>query len=124
MKQNSKSPVGTEVQQSDEAEAMHVKPKLNKTNVSGSTYHNNNTNNDKKEKIKTLKKSLIDLKDLKKAYKISNNSKMLKKSNIAEWAKECFDNSIKIESKIKELDFYIQKVKNKIDELNSELLSK
>ncbi len=34
---NSKSPVGTEVQQSNEVEAMHVKPNLHKTNVSGST---------------------------------------------------------------------------------------
>ena len=78
----------------------------------------------KKEKIKRIieiRKSIAELKQLKKYVKGRDNSKRLKNSNLNEWAKECLDNSAWAESRLRTLNHYIKEAETRIEELKLEL---
>ena len=78
----------------------------------------------KEEKIKRIveiRKSIAELKQLKKDVKGRDNSKRLKNSNLNEWAKECLDNLAWVESRLRTLDHYIKEAETRIEELKLEL---
>ena len=78
----------------------------------------------KQEKIKRIveiRKSIAELKQLKKDVEGRDNSKRLKNSKMNEWAKECLDNSAWVESRLRTLDHYIKEAEIKIEELKLEL---
>jgi len=78
----------------------------------------------KQEKIKRIveiRKSIAELKQLKKDVKGRDNSKRLKNSNMSDWAKECLDNSAWVESRLRTLDHYIKEAETRIEELKLEL---
>ncbi len=78
----------------------------------------------KEEKIKRIveiRKSIAELKQLKKDVKGRDNSKRLKNSNLNEWAKECLDNLAWVESRLITLDRYIKEAETRIEELKLEL---
>lgn len=78
----------------------------------------------KQEKIKRIveiRKSIAELKQLKKDVKGRDNSKRLKNSNLNEWAKECLDNSAWAEGRLRTLDHYIKEGETRIEELKLEL---
>lgn len=79
------------------------------------------TKQEKIERIGEIRKSIAELKQLKKDVKGRDNSKRLKNSNMNEWAKECLDNSAWAESRLRTLDHYIKEAEAKIEELKLEL---
>ncbi|MBR9833588.1 hypothetical protein GYB57_15695 [bacterium] len=79
------------------------------------------TKKEKIERIVEIRKSIAELKQLKKDVKGRDNSKRLKKSNMNELAKECLDNSAWVESRLRTLDHYIKEAEAMIEKLKLEL---
>ena len=79
------------------------------------------TKDDKITRIVELRKSIAELKQLKKEVNGRDNSKRLKNSKMNEWAKECLDNSAWAESRIATLNHYIEKAKTEIEKIKLEL---
>lgn len=79
------------------------------------------TKQEKIKRIAEIRKLIVEMKQLKKDIKSRDNSKRFKKSNINEWAKDCYDNSAWVESRLRTLDHNIKEAEIKIEELKLEL---
>jgi predicted nucleic acid-binding Zn-ribbon protein len=79
------------------------------------------TKDEKIKRIVEIRKSIAELKQLKKEVKGRDNSKRLKHSKMNEWAKDCLDNSAWVESRLRTLDHYINEAQTKIEELKLQL---